>query len=68
MLLQKTKKSYPNGTVIKLNGELLEITAVTPHQDIKGAVYYTLSDGSEVRDCRLHPEAVYLKAAQSIIP
>lgn len=53
------------GTVVKVDGKLLEVVDVTPHQDIKDAVYYyTLSDGSEHRDCRLHPEAIYIKTAR----
>lgn len=47
------------GDVVKVAGMLREIVAITPHQDIEGAVYYDLGDGYVERDVRFHPEAVY---------
>jgi len=49
------------GDVIKLNGELLEITEITPHQEIKNAKYYKFNTGYVERDIRLHPEAIYIR-------
>jgi len=49
------------GDVIKLNGVLLEITEIIPHQDIPGAVYYQFHNGFNERDIRLHPDSVYKK-------
>jgi len=47
------------GDVIKLNGDLIELISIEPHQDTKEAKYYKFNTGYIERDVRLHPEAVY---------
>ena len=52
------------GMIIKINGEIHEIIAIHPHQDIKDVFYYELDNGMVERDCRLHPQAVWIKIPQ----
>jgi len=40
------------GDMMKLDGELLEIVKITPHQDIKGSFYYEFhNENNDKKNC-----------------